>query len=219
MLLNFTLFFFFFFFQFPEASKNSTLLNSFVWFFPWIALFPAWSDFENIFALKTNQKCVGDHCWLPESKAHMLVHCCQEFSQGVLSLASLRWVPGGDAFKSGFHGGLVALINLKSCIILWHCCTHYPIAGKGVLLRKDKSCVCAAAAWINSTVAEAQVWPSSQSQSLVIYFAVVVQAQFFLLSFCKDFSATLCLSNIAIKQYPIVAIFIGNCVVLFSFVF
>lgn len=67
----------------------------------------------------------------------------------------------------------------------------------------------------------------SKSSSIAIISATIPGAFLFCsstwlnfsLSFLKDFSATLYLSNIDIKQHPIVAIFIGNCAVLIFFVF
>lgn len=113
----------------------------------------------------------------------------------------------------------MALISLKSCILLRHGSTHDPFARKGVLL-KSYAPFCQTRTVCGSCLSQQHC---SHSSSIAI-ISVTVRGHFlccsytrpsFLLSLCADLSAALCLSNIAIKQYPIVAVFIGNCCVVF----
>lgn len=104
-------------------------------------------------------------------------------------------------------------------MLLRHGCTHYLFARKGVLL-KSYAPFCQPRSVCGSCLSQQHC----SHRSSIAISSVTVCGHFlccsctrpsFLLSFCADFSGTLCLSNIAIKQYPIVAVFVGNCCVVF----
>lgn len=121
MLLCFTLFL--------NSFLRLIKLNPTEWFSSLNSCIQARLDFENsvFFSLKTNQKCVGDHCLLQEKKSlrsYLHPFLFQESSQGALNLTNISWALWGvgveGAFEAGLNGGPLALINLKSfCIFSW----------------------------------------------------------------------------------------------------
>lgn len=125
----------------------------------------------------------------------------------MLSLANISWA----SFESGFNGGPLALTSVSpSCIFLRGYVLIIPLQGKEYLWRAyvlfyQTRTVC------NSRLTQQHC--SENSSIAIISSTVAGNFLFcsstrpnFLLSFCEDLSATLCLLNIAKKQYPIVAV-------------
>lgn len=118
MLLNFILFILK---KFPEAIKTLTRRNIF------FLSYSSMGEFWKYFLCWTLARSVLEIIVAGESKAHIFIHCRQEFLQGVLSLANISWA----SFESGFNGGPLALISVSpSCIFLRGYVLIIPLQGK-----------------------------------------------------------------------------------------
>lgn len=181
MLLLFTLFL--------NSFLRLIKLNPTEWFSSLNSCIQAWLDFENsvFFSLKTNQKCVGGHCLLQKKKSlrsYLHPFLFQESLQGALSLTNISWafwgVGVGVPLKQDWMVGpwLLSVWSLSASSAdytpqgLFYSsprCKESSALEELVFpfIRQE---LWAVAVWVNSAEAKTQVWPSSNPQTLVLFF-------------------------------------------------